>query len=161
MKLSAIGAGWLAALVVCASAPARAAEGPFALGLVLGSPMGISARLALGPSFALDLGAGSGTIRDDGPEAHLGLLWTAAVAWRSPGFSMPLYLGIGSRLMDAEGRHQGEELHLGVRVPLGVAARLAPSQLEIFAEVAPVYDLVQHNGQALDLDFGVGVRYGF
>jgi len=116
--------------------PASAAAEPFALGILVGSPMGISARLALGRPLALGLAVGAASIGDGGPDVHLDALWHPVLLAESDRFDLPIYVGLGGRVMSAETKHQGNDLHVGVRVPVGLLAELRPAQLQIFAEVA-------------------------
>jgi len=150
------------ALVLAALAlPASAAAEPFALGILVGSPMGISARLALGRPFALDLAVGAASIGDGGPDVHLDALWHPVFLAESDRFDLPIYVGLGGRVMSAETKHQGNDLHVGVRVPVGLLAELRPAQLQIFAEVAGVADVVETNHSVFNVDVGGGLRYSF
>ena len=149
------------ALAVALAAGRPAAAGPLALGVLVGSPMGISARLGLEPRFALDVGVGAASISDGGPDVHLDGLWHPVFLVDDDRLALPIYVGLGGRVMSAETKHQGSELHVGIRVPVGLLAELRPSQLQLFAEVAPVFDVVRESGSVFDVDLGVGLRYSF
>jgi hypothetical protein len=140
--------------------PARADGRTFGVGVLVGSPAGITAKLYLLPQHALDFAAGAALIGDGGPDVHLDYLWHPAVLADGTGGSLRLYLGVGGRVMEAQ-NHAGNDLHVGVRVPVGVVGELASAPIDLFGEAAAVLDVVQHNRQAFDFDAGLGVRYYF
>ena len=53
----------------------------------------------------------------------------------------------------------GNDIELGVRIPLGVAHRFKESPADVFAEVAPIVDLISKVG--LELHLAIGARYYF
>ena len=53
----------------------------------------------------------------------------------------------------------GDDLELGVRVPVGLAHRLSDQNADIFAEIAPVIDFIGRTG--VEMNFGLGGRYYF
>lgn len=149
------------AFAIVLAAGRTAAAGPLALGVLIGSPMGISARLGLDPRFALDVAVGASSIGDGGPDVHLDGLWHPAFLVDNDRLAMPIYVGLGGRIMSAETKHTGSELHVGIRLPVGLLAELRPAQLQLFAEVAPVFDAVREKGSAFNVDLGLGLRYSF
>src|SRR5262249_40060641 len=62
---------FVVALLALSGGAARGDSGPLGIGVLVGSPMGISAKLRLGKNVALDLGAGAASIGDGGPDCHL------------------------------------------------------------------------------------------
>jgi len=150
----------MAAIALLAASRAAAAD-PFALGVLVGSPMGISVRLGVGPRFALDVAVGASSIGDGGPVVHLDGLWQPTALLENERVALPIYLGVGGHVLWAETKHQGSDLHVGIRVPVGLLAELRPAQLQLFAEVAPVFDVVRTVGDVVNVDLGAGVRYSF
>lgn len=148
-----------------------ASGGDFGLGLVLGSPTGITGKFYLAPSAAIDATIGIGLGED--LHLHADYLFEGADLLGQPGFRLGWFVGIGGRLVahdDEDVRHshgnQGththdhDELDLGPRVPVGLEFRPAElRQLEVFAEVALGVDLVDDPG--LTIDAGIGVRWFF
>jgi hypothetical protein len=132
----------------------------FGLGILVGSPMGISAKLCILPGHAVDLAVGAALIGDGGPDIHVDYLWQPIVLAERESFSLAIYLGLGARVMQAE-THQGDDLHVGARVPLGIAGELAAVRLDIFVETAVLFDFIETNHDAVDVDVGLGLRYYF
>src|SRR5687767_6037585 len=91
---------------LAAAGAAQAQEGtpphPFGLGLMLGEPIGLSAKYYLGNKMALDAGLGESRSywNHDGLHLHVDVLWHPKVLTRQPAFDMPFYLGVGGRLLD-------------------------------------------------------------
>jgi hypothetical protein len=66
---------------------------------------------------------------------------------------LDLYYGIGGRM------EFGDDLELGVRVPVGLAHRFTEQPADIFAEIAPIIDFIGRTG--VEVHFAVGGRYYF
>lgn len=157
--------------VVIKNKGSYASAGDFGLGLVLGSPTGITGKFYLAPSAAIDATVGIGLGED--LHVHADYLFEGGDLAGQPGFRLGWFVGIGGRLVahdDEDVRHshgnQGththdrDELDFGPRVPVGLEFRPAElRQLEVFAEVALGVDLVDDPG--LTIDAGLGVRYFF
>lgn len=143
----------IASLAVLTALPARAAAAAreFGVGVVIGEPIGGTAKLWLDRERAVDVGAGF----SDGN----GVFWADAL-WHfrdlvpqvPEGFLAP-YLGAGPRL------RTGGDAQFGIRTLVGLAYRTARHPLELFAEAGPMFRLTQ--GGSVDADGGVGVRVYF
>lgn len=160
---------------------AARAEHPFGLGIMLGSPTGLTGKLYLGGKpFALDMGIGvvhSFQENFEGLHLFVDVVWHPVMLTRQPSFNMPLYLGVGGRLL----RHDfgtyvvngvpynDSDTHLGVRAPLGILMDFKNVQVDVFLELALVVDLIylesygpyRHYHDAVDLNAAIGVRYYF
>lgn len=142
-------------------APLRqSARGPFGLGIVLGEPSGLTAKLFFSRSSAFQLHVGYGF----GPHGYGRLVVTGDYLFHFMGALPPIrragrlvpYVGIGGRLGIRDNEH-GNAL-LGVRVPLGMSFFLnAP--LEIFAEVAIGIGIIPETVGIVD--GGLGARFYF
>ncbi|MBK9037000.1 MAG: hypothetical protein IPL61_38075 [Myxococcales bacterium] len=148
----------------------------FGLGIMLGSPTGLSGKYFVGPSTAIDFGVGGiGCCRGrSGIHLHGDFLWHPVNLTSTPPFELPLYVGIGGRFFSYEWRH-GDHYHdgsaLGVRVPLGIAFDFNNVPLDIFVELALVGDFLisrddlndnfDRTGLYVDVDGAVGIRYWF
>ena len=67
--------------------------------------------------------------------------------------TLPLYVGLGARVL------AGDDTQFGLRFPIGVSYLIASKRLEIFAELAPILDVSNIGG---DIDGVVGLRlYAF
>ena len=120
------------------------------IGLILGEPTGLSAKMWTGQSTAFDAAA-AWSFGDEGA-LHL----HADMLFHNFGLineSFPIYYGIGARVKLAD------DPNIGVRVPIGIAYQVSGPPLDIFIELVPVLDL------APDTSFGfngaLGVRYFF
>jgi hypothetical protein len=171
----------LIAIAVLASATAEAGptgfEGhsfvtnkKFGVGLELGYPTGVNAKLFLTPSNALDFGIGE-VYHDyyggNGFHIYGDYLWHPAVLTTQPSFSLPFYVGVGARLWEFDynyncgGQMCNGASALGIRVPLGVTFNFNNVPLDLFVQAVPTLDFFNHytHDFYLDIDFSVGVRF--
>lgn len=158
----------LAIFAVCALfiQVSNAQERAFGLGLILGEPTGLSAKLWTTSTTAFDFGLGWSVGGDrigrydgfyDGGSRihfHMDYLWHSWKTIRSAE-RFPLYYGIGGRLNSGAGYRNS----LAVRGVFGVAwvARGAP--IDVFLELVPSLQLVPATG--VGVDAGLGARYFF
>ncbi len=160
--------------VTLAVAPcaARADGGPFGLGLIIGSPTGISLKYYLGgSSHAIDGAIGFSFLGADGLHLHADYLWHPFMLVQDPAFNLPLHFGIGARILDHDrgNNDDDDDLHVGVRAPVGVTFDFTEVPLDVFLAIALILDFHgDHNRNNddddsidLDLNAGVGVRYYF
>jgi hypothetical protein len=112
------------------------------LGLMLGSPIGISVKYWMGGSDALDFGLGAGP----GFRIHGDYDWGLAQLLRNKSdLTLDLYLGLGGALVFGsgycgwyDGRFCADRLVFGgVRVPFGIEARLRRAPVTFGLELAP------------------------
>jgi hypothetical protein len=151
----------VALFIALVGAPARADGGPFGLGLILGSPTGISGKLYFGKRNALDFAIGAALVNERGLHVHSDYLWHPIMLTEDEAFFLPLYIGIGGRLLLHE-RHSDEDLHLGVRVPVGIVFDFKRVPIDVFGEIALIVDIIRASGEDIvDLNAAVGVRYYF
>ena len=139
----------LAALAAAFPARASASErGDFGIGVILGEPIGGSAKLWLDDRLAVDLGAGL----SDGNAGFWGdLLWHDWTLLPQPADGrIGAYLGAGPQI------RTGDETRFGVRTVIGVTYRASSRPLELFAEAGPLFRLTQ--GGQVDGVGGVGLR---
>jgi hypothetical protein len=166
----------LAVLVAALSAPrlARAQGGNFGLGIIIGSPTGLSAKYYLteGKGHAIDAALGLATLGNHGIHIHVDYLWHPLVLAREESFDLAMYVGLGGRLLDHDrGRNSDDHFHVGLRGPVGLVFDFLRGgvPIDVFVEVALVLDFVldDDNGRGdedeidLDLNAGIGARYYF
>jgi hypothetical protein len=168
------------AIVVCASGVARATEvgysRKYGLGAVVGDPTGLSGKVWVGQTNAIDLGLGfygygayrGGCFRDrDGrtvcdrrygnsTSVHVDYLWESKLA--TPGkVQLDWHIGAGGRAFFLGDPCAFDCWDLGVRAPLGLDLTFnSPSFLEVFVEIAPVFYVAP--AMFLALEGGLGVR---
>ena len=128
----------------------HAQDNGWGLGIILGEPTGISAKLWTSEKTALDAAiawsfAGTGHMR-----VHADHLWHNFSLDMAKG-KLPLYFGAGAKLL------LSSELGLGIRMPVGIAYLFESAPLELFAELVPGLDLLP--GAGFGFDAAIGFRY--
>jgi hypothetical protein len=143
-----------------------AQERRFGLGVIIGEPTGISAKLWTSPVNAFDFGLGWSMGGDrigkyDGyynggsrVHFHMDYLWHSFEAIHSTE-RFPLYYGIGGRINTGAGYNSS----LAVRGVLGIAWLPRGTPIDVFLELAPSLQLTSSTG--FGIDAGFGARYFF
>lgn len=130
------------------------------LGVILGSPTGISGKMSLGNNRSIDAALAYSLSNDLDLVLHADYLIENA---RSFSINAPqpleLYFGIGARIAIVEqGKHE-DDLAIGPRAPVGISYTINNPNLMFFGELALILNLVPDTD--VDLDAGIGVRYRF
>ncbi len=157
-------ARWIVVVTLLVAFPfvsARAQGGPFGLGLIIGSPTGISGKLYLNRRNAVDFAVGGAFLNRRGLHAHADYLWHPLMLADDEAFFLPLYVGIGARVLDHGYGKDDDDFHLGARAPVGILFDFKQIPLDVFLEIALIVDLIEDHGDLLDLNAGAGVRYYF
>ncbi|MHB9154348.1 MAG: hypothetical protein ACYC5N_01490 [Endomicrobiales bacterium] len=118
------------------------------LGIVLGDPTGIDAKLWISRVNAIDAMLGFGD-----ENFHVDYLWHKFGLFNVRRGRLPLYYGIGAAM------HFSRDTALGVRVPVGISYLFPRDPVDIFFEIAPVVYLVTKADLAITA--GIGVRFFF
>ena len=154
--------GFMMALVK----PVTAQDHGFGLGVILGEPTGLSAKLWTSRTNAFDFGLGFSVGGDrisknnynyDGKgrlHFHMDYLWHSFTAISSSE-NFPLYYGIGGRY-NSGGGYDGS---LGARGVLGIAWLPRGTSIDVFLEVVPVFQITPSTG--FGVDAGLGMRFFF
>lgn len=128
-------------------------------GFVLGTTNGFSGLLDLGGKNAIDLGLAYSsnsqfTVTSD-------YLFTKARSWSLQNVNSPLtlYYGIGLRLLNIKSGKNNGKVAVGPRAPIGVHMEMNNPNISLFAELAPVLDIVPESN--VEIMAGVGVRIRF
>jgi hypothetical protein len=145
---------------LAAGARARADGGPFGLGLIVGSPTGISGKLYFNRQNALDFAVGEAFLNERGLHIHVDYLWHPVILTQDEAFTLPLYVGVGGRLLSHD-THAETNTHLGVRGVVGILFDFKRVPLDVFLEAAMVLDIVHASDDILDVNAALGVRYYF
>jgi hypothetical protein len=128
--------------------------GDLGLGVILGSPTGLSGKYWLTPKTAVDGALAWHFGRDDRLQIHSDFLWHIPIRQLEvPNGEMPGYVGAGLRVIT------GNRSEAGLRIPLGLAYLFRPAPLEFFLEIVPVMEFAPDTDA--ELDAGIGVRYYF
>ncbi len=145
-------------LIALALAPTAAAAqgGPFGLGLILGEPSGLSAKLFLDRRSALDF-ALDFSFLDDAFYVHADYVLHFSSLGR--GTTVLPYVGIGGKVAVKDNDHDKDHDRFGVRVPLGIAFMPRSVPIDVFGEIVPGLTLLPETDP--DVDAGIGIRYFF
>jgi hypothetical protein len=131
---------------------ARTQDKGFGMGIMLGEPTGLNAKIWTSPQNAVDVGL-AWSFRGEGFfHFHADYLWHFPRAIRSTE-RFALYAGIGGLL---GGRHESV---LGIRVPLGIEWWPRNTSLDVFFELAPILDLAP--ATEFEMDGAIGIRFFF
>ena len=132
---------WAGATATTREAAARTAGhagpgGDFGLGLVLGTPTGLSAEYFVDRSNSLHIALGLDVL--DEQDLYLHLNWRGYLAAIADGASvrLPIYVGLGGYLGD-------QDLDVfGLRAPLGFAIDFRRAPMNLFFEIAAQLEIV-------------------
>ena len=157
-------AATLALALIASPRPAAAAGGPFGLGIILGSPTGISGKYFFTDRQAIDFAVGWGWAGSSALHIHASYLFHFTVARPKP-FDLKLFFGGGIALFiwgDHYKHHwtnEGGRVGMGLRIPLGLAFRIRSIPIDPFVEVAPGIGFFPGVGPIVE--GGIGIRYYF
>lgn len=142
----------LSVILILGFTSVHAQSRPFGLGLMFGSPTGLSAKLWLSEASALDAGAAWSLYHDGYFRIHLDYLHHSYLINVSKG-KLPLYYGIGGRVGFSD------DVRVGLRVPVGLEYIFPNESFDIFFELVPGMDLLP--ATEFQLDGAIGCRYFF
>jgi hypothetical protein len=128
--------------------------GKLGVGLIVGEPMGASAKYYISRTLAVDSAAGW-SLTDEVFRVHGDILFHnySLLSKAFEGFPMVLYYGFGAKFVFTD------NFKIGVRIPVGVLHNFKKSPVDVFFEVVPVIRLTPD--VKLDFDAGLGARYYF
>jgi hypothetical protein len=170
------------AVVACAGGVARATEvgysRQYGVGAMVGDPTGLSGKVWLGSTNAIDLGVGfygygvrGGCFRDrDGrpvcdprygygsTSVHVDYLWESKLVGGNGGkVQLDWHIGAGARAFVLGDPCGADCWDIGARGPIGLDLTFnQPSFLEVFVEIAPAFYVIP--ATFLALEGGLGVR---
>lgn len=128
--------------------------GDKALGMMLGNPSGINGKYWLEDNHAVDAGLGISPGQKSAISLHADyLLHKEAAFYFNDTYALDFYYGAGGRM------EFGDDIELGLRVPVGVVHNLSDQPADIFVELAPILDFISRFG--LELHVLAGGRYYF
>jgi hypothetical protein len=140
-------------LAVLWSAPARADNGAFGLGLILGQPTGITGAFELSDKTAIDAALGLAIFDNRDFYVHVEFLWYLPTLVHGNAVDLNAYLGIGGFLVTHK------DPVIGARAPFGLSLDFANAPLQIFAEASVLLALAPD--VAGDVRGALGFRYYF
>ena len=125
----------------------------FGIGIILGEPTGISAKLETGFTNSFDFAA-AWSVKED---KHM--LLQADYVWHNFDFNAvesgraSFYYGIGGRVIFSN------DPLVGVRIPVGLDFKFKTAPIDIFAELVPILDFMPSTN--FNFAGGLGVRFWF
>jgi hypothetical protein len=127
----------------------------FGAGILIGEPTGLSGKYWLDESRALDFGLAYSFVHTHPAfSLHSDVIFHDSDIIKSQ-FRLPVYYGFGIRIHFSN--KDGNTF--GARGVMGIAWLLDNEALDIFFEIAPVFNLFPET--SLQLDFSIGSRYYF
>ena len=123
----------------------------FGLGIVLGEPVGISAKLKTGLYNAFDFAAAWSARENRTMLLQADYVWHNSDPANVESGSIPVYYGLGLRLIFLD------DPKLGVRIPVGINNRFTNAPVDIFAELVPILDLIP--SARFNFGAGLGARF--
>ncbi|MBK9071720.1 MAG: hypothetical protein IPL79_12070 [Myxococcales bacterium] len=149
-----------------AAAPGSDEKGAFGVGLILGEPTGLSARLYLANDAALQASVGAAFV-GRGVQATLDYVIHPWVLENHASFVLPAYVGFGARVIQYRDRGDADAevrtFAVGARAVAGLLFDFRELPLDAFVEAAGVAELELGDGvhAGLGLNIGLGARYYF
>jgi hypothetical protein len=124
------------------------------IGFMVGNPTGLNGKYWLSNDRAVDAAFGVSLGKHTEVSMHSDYLFHKKSAFYfKDEYPLDFYYGLGGRMEFAD------SIELGARVPAGLSHYIHDETADIFAEVAPILDLVGKFG--LELHLAVGGRYYF
>ncbi|MFH1956944.1 MAG: DUF3996 domain-containing protein [bacterium] len=151
----------LGAALFCGNIAAQ--DGELGLGIILGEPTGLSAKLWKTDTTAIDGAVAWSLSGRDALLLHVDYLFHNFNLFNVEKGKLPFYYGFGGRIKVEEdttnknGVTNNGDTRVGIRVPVGISYIFADAPVDIFLEIVPVLDLAPDTD--FDLDVGIGVRY--
>jgi len=121
------------------------------LGIVLGEPVGISAKLKSGFYNAFDFAAAWSARENRTMLLQADYVWYNFDPANVESGSIPLYYGLGVRLIFTDNPK------FGIRFPIGLNNRFTNAPVDIFLELFPILDLTP--SASFNFGAGLGARY--
>jgi hypothetical protein len=151
--------------VLATSGAARAEDiekGSFGIGLIIGEPTGVSARLYLKDDQAVQAAVGSAFV-GGGLQVHADYCFHPWILSERDTYTMPVYFGPGARLIRYDDGRDDHFYALGLRAVAGAVFDFKNVPLDVFLEIAGVaeYGFADDEGFGLSLNGGAGIRYYF
>ncbi len=159
MKTKPILLSLFLSLVISISANALEAQS-YAAGLVLGSQTALVGKMTYQDARAIDLGLGwSLSSKYDKLVLYSDHLWTKKSFFYIKEVPFDVYYGAGARIILESEEKKSSELYLGPRFPVGIKYFFDKPNIEVFSELAMIFNLLP--SMQVGVDFGVGARYFF
>ncbi|MBC7975988.1 MAG: hypothetical protein H7138_13535 [Myxococcales bacterium] len=137
-------------------------KGTIGIGIILGEPTGITAKLYIKDDQAIQGAVGSAFI-GGGLQVHADYVFHPYILQSRPSFVLPVYVGPGVRLINYTNGRDDSSVAIGARLVGGLLFDFKNVPLDAFVEIAAVleYEFKDGEGAGLTLNAGAGARYYF
>lgn len=142
--------------------PITAQDHGFGMGIILGEPTGLSAKVWTSNDNAFDFALAwsfnkyhhNNDYQNDGSVLlQADYVWHFFNAISVSSGKLPIYVGVGARVVLADNPS------FGVRIPVGIDYLFANAPIDIFLELVPILDLSPSTD--FGIGGGIGIRYWF
>ena len=143
----------IALVAVMILAGSAAAQGNFGLGIILGEPTGVSAKLWLSDRTAVDAAAAWSFSDEAAFHIHADFLLHNFDLITVEKGRLPIHFGIGGRLKFED------DTKLGIRIPVGLTYIFEDAPIDVFFEVVPILDVAPDT--EFEANAAIGARFFF
>ena len=143
----------LTALIIAITSSASGQSSGFGAGIMIGEPTGISLKNWISKTNAWDVGVAWGFGKHGAFHIHGDYLWHEYDLIKVDTGILPLYYGVGVRVLFAD------DSHLGIRGVVGLDYLFDGLPLDVFLELVPIFDIVP--GTGFSFNGALGIRYFF
>ena len=126
-------------------------QGKFGLGIILGEPTGISAKVKVSSTTAFDGAIAWSFVNEGALHIHADLLLHTSDLISKV---LPIYYGIGGRI-----KFRKDETRLGIRIPIGIVYDIPYIRIDLFGEIVPLLNL--NPSTNFTMNAAVGGRFYF
>ena len=126
-------------------------QGKFGLGIILGEPTGISAKVKVSSTTAFDGAIAWSFVNEGALHIHADLLLHTSDLISKV---LPIYYGIGGRI-----KFRKDETRLGIRIPIGIVYDIPFIRIDLFGEIVPLLNL--NPSTNFTMNAAVGGRFCF
>ena len=126
-------------------------QGKFGLGIILGEPTGISAKVKVSSTTAFDGAIAWSFVNEGALHIHADLLLHTTDLISKV---LPIYYGIGGRI-----KFRKDETRLGIRIPIGIVYDVPFIRIDLFGEIVPLLNL--NPSTNFTMNAAVGGRFYF
>ena len=130
-------------------------HGNFGIGVILGEPTGLSAKMWTSETTAFDLGVAWSFSGDGNFHIHGDYLFHRFGIFDVSKGALPLYFGIGARMLFRDNADD----KIGIRFPIGIEYYFDDLPIAVFVEIVPILDLTPDSD--FDINGGIGGRFYF
>lgn len=135
------------------------AQEQFGVGVIVGAPTGFSGAYSLNDKSRIDFALGYSLADDVHYHIHSDYLFLKPKLFQIDNQDIDLYFGVGARIKDRDTDNNDDDFRLGIRGPMGLHYQFEDPNVEIFGEIALIFDFIEKTD--VDFNLGLGARFWF